>query len=631
MSADTAKPMLGLERMNLFASLPADELERLKPAFDLRFFPTGSVVCRRGYPGIAFYAIAAGGVTIETGATSGASNGHLFFGPGQVFGELSLLSDAPVSATVIAAKDTWLMILPRLAFSQLLETQPVLVAALLKLLADRIRHRPGLPVPAGQTPCVLVIGPPQRTKAERFFQALVTAVERYAPGSLYVDACLPRPPSAWQIDQRPGFLPAGAKLWESSATASGSRVFHTDAADPWRRELVGAWRSTAAAGQILLLAVAHDEAAALAGLLHEGDAVLLHVDSAPAGSTGHPAGGFGLADVARFRIGAPATAGINDRGWCFSVPEAELDGLPRLPTQRSARLALPNLDWIGRWIAQKEIGIALGAGAARGLAHLGVLQALEDMQVPLDYLCGSSMGGAVALCYARVASASDAIDSARRAAGGNHEIVDLAWYPAASLLKGQKIRHYALNAMGDARFEQFLRPAAVVAADLVRRERFVFDAGPAAPALLATVAIPGLLPPVRHDGRILVDGALVSRVPVDLLQRRRCGLKLAVNVIPSAAQRSGRTALDAAGMEARFGRPFGLRHVLGASWELLAWWHGAHEAEHADLLFEPVTDGYSVCAFGSLERMIEAGRREVERKRELVEQCVAAVLKPGIP
>ncbi len=623
--------MLNLESMNVFASLPAAELEKLKPAFDLRFFPTGSVVCRRGYPGTAFYAIAAGGVTIEIGATSAGSNGHLFFGPGQVFGELSLLSDAPVSATVIAAKDTWLMILPRLAFVQLLETQPVLVAALLKLLADRIRHRAGLPVRAGQTPCALVIGPPQRTRAERFFQALVAAVERYAPGSLYVDACLPRPPGAWQVDQRAGFLPAGATLWESSGTASGSRVFHADAGDSWRRELVCTWRSTAAAGQILLLAVAHDEAAALAGLLHEGDAVLLHVDSTPAGSTGNPARGFGLADVARFRIGAPATAGIGDRDWCFSVPEAELDGVPRLPAHGSARLALPNLDWIGRWIAHKEIGVALGAGAARGFAHLGVLQALEDMQVPLDYLCGSSMGGVVALLYARGASASDAIDTARRAAGGNRHIVDLAWYPTASLLRGQKVRHSVLNEFGDARFEQFLRPAAVVAADLVRRERFVFDAGPAAPALLATIAIPGLLPPVRHEGRILVDGALVSRVPVDLLQRRRCGLKLAVNVIPSAAQRSDQTALEAAALEARFGRPFGLRHVLGASWELLAWWHGAHDAEHADLLFEPATDAYSVYAFGSIERMIEAGRREVQRKRELVEQCVAAVLKPGIP
>lgn len=623
--------MLDLASINVFAGLPAAELDRLKPAFDLRFFPTGSVICRRGQPGTAFYAIAAGGVTIETGATSSTSTGQLFFGPGQVFGELSLLSDAPVSATVIAAKDTWLMVLPRLAFARLLESQPVLVAALLKLLADRIRHRPGLPARAGQAPCVLVVGPPERTMAGRFFQALAAAVERYAPGSLYVDACLPRPPHASPVDRGPGLLPAGVALWESGGTASGSRLFHADAGQAWCRDLVCAWRSTAAAGQALLLALAHDDAAALAGLLRQGDAVLLHADASPTEPTGRPAAGFGLADVARFRIGTPATGCTDERGWCFDVPQAELDGLPHLPAQGSARLALPNLDWISRWIAHKEIGIALGAGAARGFAHLGVLQALEQMQVPLDYLCGSSMGGAVALCYARSASASDAIETARRAAGGNHHIVDLAWYPTASLLKGQKVRHSALNELGDARFEQFLRPAAVVAADLVRRERFVFDAGPAAPALLATVAIPGLLPPVRHEGRILVDGALVSRVPVDLLQRRRCGLKLAVNVVPSAAQRGGRAALAAAGLEARFGRPFGLRHVLGASWELLAWWHGAAEAEQADLLFEPATDADSAYAFGSIERMIEAGRREVQGKRELVEQCVAAVLKPGIP
>ncbi len=140
----------------------------------------------------------------------------------------------------------------------------------------------------------------------------------------------------------------------------------------------------------------------------------------------------------------------------------------------------------------------------------------------------------------------------------------------------------ARKAMGSTTFAEFQRPTAVVAADLVKGDRFVFEEGSGRVAMLATSAIPGIFPPESYDGRLLVDGGLVSRIPVDLLERRRCGLKIAVNVVPSPAHKED----DYARLSGTFDRFFGLTNVIASSWGLLAWWHGAGEGRQADILVE---------------------------------------------
>lgn len=136
---------------------------------------------------------------------------------------------------------------------------------------------------------------------------------------------------------------------------------------------------------------------------------------------------------------------------------------------------------------------------------------------------------------------------------------------------------------------------------------------------------------MRHEGRILVDGAVVSRIPIDLLHRRRCGLKIAVNVIPSAAHREGAATLRAERLGERIGRFMGLRHVIAGSWGLLSWWHGAAEAQSADFLIEPATDADSTFAFGSIDRMIAAGREATLAKAPAIARAVADLMRPGVP
>jgi NTE family protein len=187
--------------------------------------------------------------------------------------------------------------------------------------------------------------------------------------------------------------------------------------------------------------------------------------------------------------------------------------------------------------------------------------------------------------------------------------------------------------LGSATFAELEKPAAVVASDLVNGERFVLERGPASFAVLATTAIPGIFPPVSCEGRMLVDGAVVSRIPLDLLEWRRCGLKIAVNVMTEPGKSAGQEDLRHREMKERFERLLGLRHVIASAWELQGWWHGTAETLYADIVLAPriYNDQVSGYNFGAFNEMIEAGRKATEEKLDFILKSVASLLKPGVP
>jgi len=136
----------------------------------------------------------------------------------------------------------------------------------------------------------------------------------------------------------------------------------------------------------------------------------------------------------------------------------------------------------------------------------------------------------------------------------------------------------------------------------------VLDRGPVQPAILATSAIPGFFPPIKHDGRVMVDGGIVSRVPVDILNRRRCGLKIAVNVLPSARQVPDGDPDRLERLWYQMSRPLGLKRVASTSWELLGSWGSTLEAMRADIVIAPDTPPRAGFDFDRFPELVERGR-----------------------
>ncbi|MEW9796930.1 patatin-like phospholipase RssA [Alteromonas sp. CYL-A6] len=176
-----------------------------------------------------------------------------------------------------------------------------------------------------------------------------------------------------------------------------------------------------------------------------------------------------------------------------------------------------------------KIGLALGAGAARGWTHIGIIQALEKMGVQIDVVAGSSIGAYVGAAYA-----SGKLDELRTWACSLTEWQVLSLMGVGirrgGIASGQKVFNKLANDLCAPTFEEMEKPFAVVATDLYSGREVIFNSGPVGDCIQASCAIPALFSPVANEDRWLVDGAVVNPVPVNLCRQLGADFVIAVNL-----------------------------------------------------------------------------------------------------
>jgi NTE family protein len=174
-----------------------------------------------------------------------------------------------------------------------------------------------------------------------------------------------------------------------------------------------------------------------------------------------------------------------------------------------------------------KIGLALGGGGAKGFAHVGVIRALEEMNIHAEIVTGTSMGGLIGAVYAAGLSV-DRIEAVVRSTG----LTILAARETSHLgLFGKtKIKRLLQDVLGDVTFDQLERKLAVVAVDLESESEVILDSGRVADAVLATTAFPGVFAPEVVDGRYLIDGGALNNVPFDVARQLGADWVIACNV-----------------------------------------------------------------------------------------------------
>jgi len=175
-----------------------------------------------------------------------------------------------------------------------------------------------------------------------------------------------------------------------------------------------------------------------------------------------------------------------------------------------------------------KIALALGAGAARGWAHVGVIRALEEANIPIDIVCGTSIGSMVGAAYA-----SGEFDRFEQWIN-DLTLMDVIGLMdvtlSGGLLKGEKLTDFFEKTFTDPPIESLDLPFAAVATDLSTGAEVWLQEGSTAHAVRASMALPGVLTPVLHDGRTLVDGGLVNPVPVSLARALGADIVIAVDL-----------------------------------------------------------------------------------------------------
>ena len=174
---------------------------------------------------------------------------------------------------------------------------------------------------------------------------------------------------------------------------------------------------------------------------------------------------------------------------------------------------------------RRSVGLALGGGGARGLAHIGVLRALEEREYVIEAIAGCSMGGIIGALIGSGYSPSDMI--ALFKATSFRDILD---FGAMGGLIGGKGVEKLLREHVRANFEDLDIPLKVTTVDVQRGTLLVIGAGPLVPALRATSALPGILSPVEHLDRVFIDGGLLNNLPVDVVRTMSLAPLLAVDV-----------------------------------------------------------------------------------------------------
>lgn len=495
-----------LRSVDLFAQLSDAELEALGAELEWVNIPADETLFEKGGPGDSLYIAVSG--RLEA-VDPDAPPDQRIWGrilPGQLVGEMAILTGAPRRATIRAIRDSALLRLTKARFLQLVERTPAMLLALSRVLIERTEAAAS----AGRThlarPLIAIAPVTRGAPTETLARALMTELATFGP-ALYVRAA-------------------------DAAEAIGIDPTHVELGTPSHQKLVRWLQDEESRHEAILLQAEAEDTPWTRLCLRQADTVILAADARDA------PGGTGAAD--RLRRPGSSTAAVR-RELVLVHPNGTalprgtrrwLDVFP-VDTHHHVRLGVkPDIRRLARSITGRAVALALSGGAARGFAHVGVLKALEEAGIPVDLVCGTSMGALFGGLLARGYSPQQVHEAGRHAFIEN-SIFDIT-IPLVSALRGKRLEKLLEGWFGGAQIEDLWLKFFCMSCNLSSAVPVALKRGSAAEAIRCSSSVPGLYPPVYRDGQLLVDGLFLDNLPAELAQKEARGKTIAVNVIQAA-------------------------------------------------------------------------------------------------
>lgn len=471
--------------------------------------PAGELLFEQGDEADAAYFVVSGRVvvTMDDGDGSGERRVRELT-RGEVVGELGLIEQAPRSATVRAVRDTTLARFDAATFEMLVSEHPQLMLSVARSLLGRLdngRRRPA--VDRATTIALIVACPdPPAGLVDRFVAEVAGFGTVRVLSSEGVDAFLGRPGIA-QVAMDNADVPRLAEFLHEAEVASDHVVLLADtAASPWSRRIV-----------------------------RQADRIVIAVSASPDPDE---------IRLARELLGSVPErvevhrmlAVVHPRGSSRpSGTRASMDAVGADEVVHLRRGSEADIGRLARLASGHGIGVVLSGGGARGFAHLGVLQALADIGVPVDALGACSIGAPLAGGAALGLEGEPLVETVERQF---HRLLDYT-IPAVALLKGERISKSITETFEGWDFEDLWLSYYCVSTNLTTSRLEVHRSGDLPRAIRASVAIPGVLPPVPHEGDLLVDGGVLNNLPIEPMRADpRIGTVIAVDVAPPSGPRA---------------------------------------------------------------------------------------------
>ncbi|MGZ8273274.1 MAG: patatin-like phospholipase family protein [Burkholderiaceae bacterium] len=456
----------------------------------------GDVLMEQGQVGDSGYLLLSGRLRIYVRDEDGTQRMVREIARGEVIGEMSLFTGEPRSATVVAVRDSVLVMLDKPRFDGLLALSPQVAQTLTRQIIHRLQTQDRRrPLPAPVTIGVLPVSDGVSTSA--FVRALVPHLQRFGRVGVVDAAAIDRAIGTAGAAHGGTGDPAVASALDALEAANDFvLLIADDAPGPWTRCCVRH------SDELLLLADATQPAA-----VHDAEQAWVRDGTARTEA----------AEILVLLHPADTKMPRDTRAWLARRPVTGHVHLRRGLDRDMARLA--------RLLSRNAVGLVFAGGGARGFAHLGIWQALQEQGVEIDCVGGTSIGSVMAALVAADQPLERAIAVARRGFSGN-PTGDFNWLPLISLIKGQRQRKAITNSLrelvGDGvAIEDLWKTYFCVASNYSQAREQRIDSGDLARALQASTAIPGALPPVVSGGDLLCDGGTFNNFPVDRMRDMR--------------------------------------------------------------------------------------------------------------
>jgi NTE family protein len=653
----TARERVGiLSRIPLFSSLSDDELTKLAELFTKASYAKGEIVCSQNDESATFYVVATGELEVWGGGDGTTLLARLL--PGEYFGEMALLMGGKRSATVTVSRRAHLLALERGDFERLFLQNPKVLEHLSRVLAQRLAV-----ASRGERP-------------ERATTTIGVTAEAGLKGKSIVATALSH--IIQKVSERPVLLvravgsdeaprkrrvPLLSKVKSESADAirkltrrrsKGVAVLEV-ALDPEGSEQLESEALSAIIVRmshwfpfmILDLGVDHQAAAGACRGVSDFLVEVVQDASGPKRENGREPRALQVLNL--YNRGTQRVP-INH---CepFVIPrDGDIENTD--PHSAAKHLisvarspASPPLHRLARKILGTTVGIAVGGGAAFGIAHVGVLQVLEEHGIPVDLVAGTSMGSIVGVGYAMGITPTDMREIARRVGTKRTTIsaLDFTLFKPGILAGNRLVEIFRPFFSGLENFEQLTFPFRAVATDIESGERVSIGSGRLDTAFRASCSVPMLWAPVKHMDRVLVDGGIVDPVPADVVREMGAEVCIAVNVVPPL-KKGVSTALSRtyrafnhfnplAYMSASRDLP-NMFDIVMNSMQMLEHELGNFNAISADVRIVPNLSDFTWIEFYRPEEMIERGAEAAELavpliKKILAERVASAGVHPG--
>lgn len=472
---------LNLSFLGFFDDVGKSALKAVEHEVEWFCLPAGQMLFAEGEPSDAFYLLRSGALAAFRDGAMGRPNLLGYIRAGEPVGEMSMLEERPHSASVYAMRDSEIVRLPTASFERMADQHPSLMRELSKMMLRRLRSGP------------------QRGGSEPRVFALIS--------------CSP----TIDLEYRAKELQAGlARIGVTCAIVG-------DEATDWQGPKLDAYERD---HHVVLLTARLGDSnwarramgrADRVWLLARGDArpsvPLLPDDPSPAAR-------LKLLDVVLVHDGGKSPAS-RPQDWADAAEAARVFHWRQERNDDLARLA--------RTLAGRSVGLVLSGGGARAYAHIGAVEAFRNAGMQFDFIGGASMGAIIAAGVALEWSQEELVDRVRDAFVSSNPLGD--WQlPVISLARGNRVDERLEEHFGNIEISDLPRPFFCVSSNLSNGRPFVHRRGRLRDALRATIAIPGILPPVIDGENVLVDGAVFTNFPSEQMKAFHRGVSAGSDV-----------------------------------------------------------------------------------------------------